>query len=424
MADSALTLVAPPTSPDRTAGAATLADLGGGDKVRTRLSAPGRSELKVGDPVLPPQTARGTADLAPGLAAELVTAVKSGSSRGLAATSCAAAGVSAWFVGAGTAAGRRDRLVLTNPEDTPALVDLRFWNENGPVAAPPNSTGIAVPGGSVVAIPLDGMTAGHQRLAVEVGAVRGRVAAALHDLDAPGISARGIDWIGPSAAPARTLVIPGVPDGKLGRRLQILTPGETDAIVKIRLLTTDNSFAPAGLDTIELPARRVAEFDLGKAAGTAAAAVVVTSDRPVVAAVRVSRADKKVADVAYATAAAALTTPAAMPAGSGPKGATTRLMLAAPRGDAEVTVTVLPATGPAAPTTVKIPAGRIVLIDPAPKAGGAYSVLVTPRASSGPVYAARVLRAGATDLTITTLVPGRFTVAIPGIEPDLTTVLP
>lgn len=423
-ADTQVTVVAPPTDSGKAAGSATLADLDKPDQGRARLATPGRVDVRAGNPLLPAQVARGTADLAPGLAAEVLTDVNSGSSRGLAAVSCAAAGVSAWFVGASTAAGRRDRLVMTNPEGTAALVNLRFWNENGPVEAPPNSTGIDVPAAAVVAIPLDGMTAGHQRLAIEVRALRGRVAAAVHDIDAPGIAARGIDWIAPAVAPARTIVIPGLADGKLGRRLQIFTPGDIDAIVKIRLLTADNSFAPAGLDTIELPARRVADFDLGKAAGTAAAAILVTADRPIVAAVRVTRADKKVADVAYATAATALTTPSTLPIGRGPQGSSTRLILAAPRGDAELTLTLVLPTGAGPPTTVRIPAGRIVVVDPAPKGGVAYSVVITPGQSSGPIYAARILRVGATDLTITPLVPGRFTVAIPGIEPDLTAVLP
>lgn len=430
-ATSTATLVAPPADGGPTdaaalSGAATFADLAGagtaGAGPRARIAAPGRVDLAAGG--LGPLVARGTGDLAPGLAAELLTLAPRGSVRGVASLPCAQAAAAAWFVGASTAAGRRDRLVLTNPEGTPALVDLRFWNEAGPVPAPPNSSGIEVPPGGVVSIPLDGMTAGHQRLAIGVDAVGGRVAAAVHDIDAAGIQPRGIDWIAPVAAPARTVVLPGVPDGKLGRTLQLLVPGGTDAIVRVRLLTQDNSFAPAGLDPLEVKAGTVGEYDLGAAANGQAAAVVVTADRPVLAAVRVTRSAKNVADVAYATGAAALTTPAALPAGRGPRASTTRLILAAPRGDAEVTVTVLLPTGAAAPGTVKIPAGRIVVVDPAPKGDGAYSALIAPTAASGPVYAARVLRSGDTALTISALLPGRYTVSIPGIEADLTTVVP
>jgi hypothetical protein len=317
--------------------------------------------------------------------------------------------------------------VLTNPENIPATVDVRFWDENGPVPAPPNSTGIGVPAQQVVSIPLDGMTPGHQRLGVSVTATSGRVSAVLHDIDERGVQPRGVDWIAPAAAPARTVVIPGLPDGKLGRTLQLLVPGDTDALVKVRVLTPDNSFAPAGLDEVELKAGQLAEYDLAKAAETAASAVVITSDRPVGAAVRITRSAKGQADVGYATAAPALVAPAAIPAGEGIANTTTQLILAAPRGDAEVIVTVLGPSGAGTPGTVKIPGGRAVLVDPVPKGSApaaAYSIMLAPGPASGPVYAARVIRGGLADLTITTVVPGRFTVSIHGIEPVLTAVVP
>lgn len=406
-------------------GQATLTDLGrrGSGNARAKLAEPGRAVLDVSK-VARPQLARGSGDLAPGLAAELITTGRSGTARGLAAVACAPASPFAWFVGASTAAGRRDRLVLTNPEAIPATVDLKFWDENGPVPAPPNSTAIDVPAQKVVSIPLDGMSPGHQRLGVSLTATSGRVSAAIHDIEERGVQPRGVDWLAPSPAPMRTVVIPGLADGKLGRALQLLAPGGTDAIVKLRLLTPDNSFAPAGLDDIELKAGQVTEFDLSKAAETSASALVVTSDRPVIAVVRLTRSAQGQADVAYATAAPALIAPAAIPAGQGARGTATRLILAAPRGDAEVVVTLLTPTGAAAPSTVKIPAGRAVLIDPTPKGGGTYSILIAPGPESGPVHVARVIRGGIADLTVTTLIPGRFTVSIPGIEADLTAVVP
>jgi hypothetical protein len=422
-----------PEKPDQVRGSsAVLADLGPPAKAVVRLKLDRSGQGSAAAPELP-LLARGTGSLAPGLAADLISAGRTGTARGLEAVTCAAAGASAWFVGASTAAGRRDRLVLTNPEDIPAVVDLDFWDEKGPVAQPPNSTGIDVPALGVVTIPLDGMTAGHQRLAIAVTATSGRVSAVVHDIDEQGIKPRGVDWIAPVAAPTRFVLIPGVADGRLGRTLQLLVPGETDAIVKLRVLTPNNSFAPAALDTVELRAGQVAQYDLSKAGETAASALVVTADRPVVASVRLTRAVKGTADIAYATAAPALSAPALIPSGVGPQGTTTRLILAAPRGDAEVVVTLLGAGGVASkPTVVKIPAARAVLFDPAPKPPkgatgaplGSYAILLTPGPASGPVFAARILRAADPDLTVTAVFPGRYTVSIPGIEPDLTAVLP
>ena len=411
---------------------AVLQDLGPAGKAiaRIKLDKPGQAGVGAGTA---PLLARGTGTLAPGLAADLISTGRTGTARGLEAVSCAAAGPSAWFVGASTAAGRRDRLVLTNPEDIPAVVDLSFWDEKGPVAEPPNSTGIDVPALGVVTIPLDGMTAGHQRLGIAVTATSGRVSALVHDIDEQGIKPRGVDWIAPVQAPTRFALIPGLAEGKMGRTLQLLAPGDTDAIVKLRLLTPANSFAPAGLDTVELKAGQVGQYDLSKAAESSAAALVVTSDRPVLASVRLTRSAKNTADVAYATAAPSLSAPALIPTGAGPKGSATRLILAAPRQDAEVAVTLLGEGGATSkPAVVRIPANRAVLLDPAPKPPktasgaplGSYAILLTPTASSGPVFAARVLRAGDADITVTAVAPGRYTVSIPGIEPDLTAVVP
>ncbi|WP_019878260.1 DUF5719 family protein [Sporichthya polymorpha] len=412
-------------SPAPRSGAATLSDLGRTGSPRARISSPGRTSVDVSK-LSTPLLARGTGVLAPGLAAELVTTGRSGAARGLEAVACTTAQPTSWFVGAATAAGRRDRLVLTNPEAVPAVVDLRFWNEGGPVEAPPNSTGIDVPALGAVSIPLEGMTAGHARLGIEVRASSGRISAVVHDSDERGVQPRGVDWIAPAPSPSRSVVIPGLPDGKLGRSLHLLVPGENDAIVTVRALTPDNSFVPAGLDNVEVKAGRVAEFNLAQVGETAASALVVTSDRPVVAVVRQTRSAKGgAADIAFGTAAPALTSPAAVPAGSGPSGTSTRLILAAPRGDAEVVLTVRPASGDATTRTIRIPAGRTVLVDPTPKGkAGGYSILLAPAAGSGPVHAARVLRGSGADVTVTAVHPGRYTVSIPGIEPDLTALLP
>ncbi len=223
----------------------------------------------------------------------------------------------------------------------------------------------------------------------------------------------------PAADPARTVVIPGVPDGTLGRRLQLFAPG-ADATVKVRLLTNDNDFVPAGVDTLELRAGRVSEFDLGPAADTQAAGIVITSDQPVVAAVRVTRTSKSVTDVAYATAAEALTAPATVPDGRAGDDGWTRLFLTAPNAPASVTVRSTAASGKATEQVVEIPAGRTYKVDPTPKGATRYTVVVTPNPGSGPVYAARVLRAGSTDVTIVPLRSGRFTVVIPRVVTDLT----
>lgn len=398
-------------------GAAALTDLGS-DRARSRLSAPGFVSLDVAPSTVPAQVARGIGPLAPGIAAEMVTQADSGPARGLSGAACVLPGTRFWFVGASTAAGRRDRLVLTNADVTQAVVDLRFWTDNGPVEVP-NSTDIAIGPESAREIPLDGMVPGRARLAIGVVVTRGRVAAALHDQDTPGTASHGTDWIASAPEPARTVVIPGVPDGTLGRRLQLLAP-DSDAIVNVRLISKDNDFVPAGVDTLALEAGKVAEFDLSPAADAQSVGVVITSDRPVLGAVRVTRTAGMVADVAYAVAAAPLTTPATLADGRGGKWWRTRLLLTAPEGAATVVVRPLLAGGPGPERVVTIAAGRSVSIDPETSGATRYAVVVTPRPGSGPVFGARVLRANASDISILPLQSGRFTVVLPQVVSDLT----
>jgi hypothetical protein len=374
--------------------------------------------LDVAPATVPAQLARGAGSLAPGIAAEMLTQADSGPARGLSGASCVLPGTRFWFVGASTGGGRRDRLVLTNADATPAVVSLRLLTDGGPVEVP-NSTDISVAPGSAREIPLDGMAPGRARLTVGVVVTRGRVAAALHDQDTPGTASNGIDWIAPAPEPARTVVIPGVPDGTLGRRLQLVAP-DSDAIVNVRLISKDNDFVPAGVDTLALEAGKVAEFDLSPAAGTQAVGVVITSDQPVLGAVRVTRTAGPVTDVAYATAAAPLSTPATLPDGRGGTWWRTRLLLTAPAGAATVIVRPLLASGPGPERVVTIAAGRTLSIDPETTGADRYAVVVTPQPGSGPVYAARVLRANASDITIVPLLGGRFTVVLPRVVSDLT----
>ncbi|MGQ0632837.1 MAG: DUF5719 family protein [Sporichthyaceae bacterium] len=439
---SALTLAVPPPaltmpgvpgsddspSPDESSDMVDLAmfaDLSPTNRTRAKREELGALTLDV-SAIGTPQVARASGALAPGLAADLLTQVSSGPARGLAGVSCARPGAAAWFVGAGTDAGRRDRLVLANPEVADALVDLRFWNADGPLTAP-NSSDVQIPARGVVSIPLDGIVAGHARLAVSVVASRGRVAAFVHDTDAPGIAARGIDWIAAAPSPTRTVVIPGVPAGDLDRKLQVIAPGERDAIATVTLQTAESAFAPAGIDTLELTAGRLAEFDLDSAAAGQAVSVVITSDRPVVAAVRLVRSatskGTRIADVAYATAARPLTAPAVLAGGLGPPAYATRLMLTATRADAQVMVHAVAPDGEVSTRAVAVTAGRVVVLDPAPMRLRRYVLLVVPAPDSAPVYAARILRAGRSDLSVSALVTGRFVVGLPALVPDLRAVI-
>jgi hypothetical protein len=415
-ARSTVSFAVPPGNGGTGPGQATVGDLGGAVRIRSRQIGGGRVDVSARG--VPPQVARAEGALAPGLTAELVTQAGDGGGRGLAGVACVAPSNDFWFVGGGSGVGRVGRLYLTNVDSTPAVADVDLWSEKGPLTVP-NTRAITVAPGQQRTLRLDGLAIGRARLAVAVRVSVGRLAAALHDQDSPGVSAHGIDWIAPGTAPAREQVIPGVPGGSVRRRLQILAPGRTDAIVRLRLVAKDGSFAPARLDPVQVRAGTVAEFDIDKPAGAQPLAVQLDSDQPVAAAVRVIRGSEP-ADTAYAAAATPLTAPTVVADARGGRRGSTWLQLTAPERAASLTLTALvPNRAPTA-RVVTVPAGRTVTLETTPRGVEAYGLVVAPRPGSGPVYVARQLAGpGPVDITISPLLAGRFSVVIPRVINDL-----
>jgi hypothetical protein len=398
------------------AGTATLAGLAPGG-TRVALDRPGS--------VVAPATARGgplvgqaTGGLAPGFAAALVTRTPGGDLHGLSGTSCGTSDTDFWFVGSGAAVGQRGRLYLTNPEAAPAVVDVTLHGPDGPLAAP-LARGLTVAARGQRVVLLDALAPATARFGVHVRAQQGRVVAALRDAQVRGLEPLGTDWVPAAAAPARRVVVPGLPAGPGERRLQVLVPGDADAIVTVRLLADGGGFAPAGADVVQVRAGAVAEVDLAAAAAGADVAVELTSDVPVTAGLlaRTAPGRGELPELAWTAAAPRLThdRPGVLAQASGGGAARSRLTLAAPAAAATVDLVPLP------------PAGAQVVVDAARlRLGAGGAVAVVPVAGSGPVVAARILtEAGPRGalLTVSPVYPGRYAVPVPSARADLSTGL-
>jgi hypothetical protein len=95
----------------------------------------------------------------------------------------------------------------------------------------------------------------------------------------------GADWQLSSVAPARSLLIPGIPEGAGTRTLEVANPGTTRAQVEIAVLGSDGAFAPAGADRLEVPPESAAEISVAEGLAGNAAGLQLTSDQPVTATV-------------------------------------------------------------------------------------------------------------------------------------------
>lgn len=422
-----VTALSPPSAAAGDAAAApadgrgTLRELGG---TAARLSATLRPASLASADLPPGQSvvvARASGALAPGLTVTQTSEARSGLARGLAGTTCTAPGTSQWFVGTGAQVGKQSRLVLTDADPGPALLDLALYGPEGQLH-PAGARDLSVPAGGRRVIDLDALAPDQRVLAVHVATRAGRVSAALRDEHVIGATGAGTDFLPAAAAPATSLVLPGVPEGGGARTLVLLAPGRAGASVQLQLVGTGGTFTPAGLQQVDLDPGVVHTLDLAAAAAGEAVAVRIEADRPVLAGLQVTRAGTR-SDAGFLAAAPPLTGPTALTDAVGGPGQETRLYLTAPRQEAAVDLTTVTGGG-AAPGSerVLVGAGRTVTlaVNP-PTPSGRFAVVVTPRAGSGPVYAARMLTLTTGDgplFTTAPLVTQALTVSVPVVTRD------
>lgn len=229
---------------------------------------------------------------------------------GLSALGCAEPSADSWIVAGSTDVGQTSVLVLANPSEVAATVDLALYGGEGPIAAT-GATGIVVPARSVRALPLAGLAPDVIAPAVHMTARGGEIAASLQSSAISGLTPEGVESTGPSAAPSTVTVIAGLTvsappaetasdDGTGGSGspvLRILNPGEADATLSIEVANED----PSGLGTstqVVVPAGRVGEVPLaGLVDGSYR--VTLSSDQPVVAAARTTSTGESGTDYAW-----------------------------------------------------------------------------------------------------------------------------
>ena len=343
---------------------------------------------------------RAAGEGAPGLSVQTSVLVDAGAVRGLATDLCAPAAPESWLVGGGTVVGESGVLLLANPDDEDAVVDVTVLSAEGPVDERPGR-GLGVPARGRLAVPLDELAPERSRLALRVRATTGRVAAAVRVERSDGVVPRGVD-VAARTALGEELVVPGLPAGPGARALVLANPGDVPVRARVEVTALDGQFVPEGLDAVEVPAQSTAAVDLTGVLAATPAAVRVTADGPLAAAGTAEDAgegDRR--DTATWAAVPALAGPVLVPdVALGPVDPV--LVLSALSGDAVAEVSVLPAEGGPAvavpPRRVDVPGGRTVVVPvaslvPAGTAGR-VAVQVAPDPVGSPLHAGLLLRAG------------------------------
>lgn len=378
-------------------------------------------------------TGSATGSLAPGFSVTQTERTVDGQGRGLASTQCQPTGTDFWFVGPASGVGQRAVLVLTNPEDSAATVDVTIHGPDGLVDAP-GARGIQVEPRTSSEVRLDQVAPGEEVLALHVQVRVGRLSAAVTETDVEGFDPLGTDWFPAALPPATSQVVPGVPAVKQERkgsvRLDLVAPTEA-AVVTLSIVTPEGSFTPKGGDVVQVPAGGVASVNLTDALQGDPASIVISSDAPVTAGARVTLADPDIfGDVLYLAAAEPLSAPAVVPDNRTTSDLQTRLIFTATDRPAEATVTAFSGGEEWEVGAVDLAAQstQVLTVEPHEVKGrtiASFGLVVTPADSAdaeAPLYVVRMLdEEGPRGPLITSfpLTTARLLATVPEAYPDV-----
>ena len=222
--------------------------------------------------------------------------------QGAVGANCQAPTVEQWFVGATTTIGRESLLLISNPNNTDATVDLSLFGSNGVIDSA-GLNGIAVSANRSVVLPLAGFAPENESLTVHLTSHGAAVSSWIQQKTVRGTSAAGADLISPSATAAKSLVIPGFLKrgtadatklisgndnySDLTPRLSVFVPGDAAATVTAQIIGADaKTYGTVVQETVS--GKQSQEFPItGLKDGDYA--VFITSSQPVIAGVQLSR---------------------------------------------------------------------------------------------------------------------------------------
>ncbi len=343
-------------------------------------------------------------------------------SSGMGLVSCSHPSSDMWFAGS----GEPDVwLYLTNSGSAEASVDVTILTDTGQQSGLANA--ITVAPDQVIAENVSPYVRGAQAIALHVQTSSGQIAASVWEGTGSGNGA----WLPQAAAPSTTVVIPGLTVASSSARLFVTVPGATDAKLKVVAYTPAGANIQFGSGSNPVQASAAATTPVTLSAlGASAAGLELTSNVPIVAGVLVPGAG-----IGSFTAGATPVADQGVIAGNpATRGLTVGLLLTAPGAAATASVNIIDpdgtVTSPAALQNVTVGAGRTLAVAvPRPSGGHSFAIVLTPKAGSGPLYAARVVTSGTGGLTaaLTSLLPVQSAlteITLPPVQNAYTAVLP
>ena len=200
---------------------------------------------------------------------------------------CTAPATSQWFVGGTSDVSSKGVVYIVNSGLSVSIADIFTWSENGEQAVKT----VSLKANSSVAIKLDSLAPGDSNIVVKVVARSGRVNSSLVDERVKGLQKLGGDSVNAISAPARKFVITGIPQQLVNKKvpshyLRLFVPGVADANFTLELLSSNGRFIPTGFNERKLVSGKVVEVKLKPEVAKGAFAIKLTSDQPLLAAIR------------------------------------------------------------------------------------------------------------------------------------------
>ena len=243
------------------------------------------------------------------LQTEGITPVSFQSRKGVWAGSviCTAPVTSQWFVGGTSDVSSKGIIYLVNSGLSVSIADIFTWSENGEQAVKT----VTLRANSTATVKLDSLAPGDSDIVVKVVARSGRVNSFLIDERVTGLQRLGGDSVNAISAPSRKFVITGIPQQLVKKKapshyLRLFVPGVADANFTLELLSSNGRFIPTGFNERKLTSGKVVEIKLKPEVAKGAFAIKLTSDQPLVAAIRSRATSNGNSDFVWSTPSPAL----------------------------------------------------------------------------------------------------------------------
>jgi hypothetical protein len=320
------------------------------------------SMVQQGDDASDPVLVSATGSMATGAAAFTATQADDKAGGGLAVASCPLPTRAAWFVGAGSTVSHSSTLLLSNPGETDAIVDVSLLTSGG-LKEPVSTTGLAIEPHKVERLSLSDFAAGEGEGVIQVAASQGQVAAQVLDYWSATLAPAGTEWI-PSAQPPDTsiTVTPAIADAG-SQELILGNPGDRTASVDIEVVGPNGTFPIKNFERASVSQGGVEVVPIPDSVSGETSAIRLDADQPIVASVRSTSGGSPV-DVAYGTTAPKVGDPAVAPVdlpSVDPSAVSLAITSADPGAEATVSVEAMAGDGSSlAKKTLTVPAGRTV----------------------------------------------------------------